>query len=371
MARSKSQLDKVSNPLQLGGIRTATMDYPETNGGPGCRVALFDSGAGLRFTVALGRGGDIVDAAYNNTALAYLTPNGLIPATTGVQRDDDWLRAWPGGLLTTCGPETIGAPRVEEGKWVPQHGRYSSSPAALIEIKNPNPAASVGRSASDRMSLTMMIRDSRMFGPVFEVRRTISCTLGVPEIHLKDEVTNCGDTPVDHSWLYHINLGYPLLDKGAKLVYRGKAAALPFMPKAMSAAKLNRFKRITGAKADHAGSGEDCVFVDPPADRKGQVHVGLVNTKRRIGLELIYSKKQLPRFTNWQHFGPDGSYVTGLEPFYGALLGKDNDHSPLALTSLRPGQIRKYELTLRVLDGKSQTDALMKHDGPLVPVADL
>ncbi len=372
MSSSKTKTDKVENPLQLGGIRTGTLDYPQASGGRGCRVAWVDTGSGLRFTVALGRGGDIVEAKYNDVNLAYLTPNGLKPASGGVQREDDWLRAWAGGLLTTCGPETIGAARVEDGNKVPLHGRHSNTPAAIVGIENPG-LDSGGRAGrgKDEMSLVMVIRDSRMFGPVFEVRRTIRCRLGVPEIHLHDEVTNLGDTSVSHNWLYHVNLGYPLLDEGAKLVCRGKAAALPFTGKAESTAKLNRFKRIPGSCDRHVGAGEDCVFVDPPTDRKGLVHVGLVNAKRRIGLELVYPKKQLPRFCNWQHFGPSGGYVTALEPFYGSLLGKDNDPSKLAGTTLRPGQTRKYDLTIRVLDGKAQIDALMKYDGALVPVAGL
>lgn len=364
---------KYVHPLQLGGIRTGTLDYPEAGGGHpggGCRVALVDTGSGLRFTVALSRGGDIVDAAYNDTNLVYRTPNGLRPPSHGNNRDDDWLRAWPGGLLTTCGPETMGASRVEDGKRVPLHGRHSNTPAAVVGIENPD-LRTGGRTGRDTMSITMLIRESRMFGPVFEVRRTISCTLGVPEIHLHDEVTNLGDNVVDHNWLYHVNLGYPLVDEGARLIYRGKAAALPFTDQAVSATRINRFKRVSGPIDRHAGGGEDCVFVDPPADRKGKVHVGLVNPKRRIGLELEYSKKQLPRFVNWQHFGSSGSYVTGIEPFYGSLLGKDNDRSPLAGTTLKPGQCREYGLTIRVLDGKAQTDTLKKYDGKLVPVASL
>jgi Domain of unknown function (DUF4432) len=364
MPPSKTKARKYENPNQLGGIRTGTLDYPQAGGGPGSRVALIDTGSGLRFTVAMGRGGDIVDAAYNDTNLAYLTPNGLKPASHGVQRGDDWLRAWAGGLVTTCGPETIGTARIEDGKDVPLHGRHANTPAALIGIENPDPQR--GR---DEMSLTLVIRESRMFGSVLEVRRTIHCRLGVPEIHLHDEVTNLGDTAVSHNWLYHVNLGYPLLDEGARLVYRGKAAAFPFGEKAMSSAKINRFKRIPAPSARHAGGGEDCMFIDPPADRKGLVHVGLINSKRRLGLELVYPKKQLPRFVNWQHFGPTGSYVTGLEPFYGSLLGKDNDRNPLGKTRLKPGQCKKYDLTIRVLNGKAQTDALKKHDGGLVPVA--
>ncbi len=364
MARSKSREVRYEHPLQLGGIRTATLDYPEAGGGPGCRVAMVDTGSGLRFTIALGRGGDIVDAAYNNTNLAFRTPNGIRPPTHGNNRDDDWLRAWPGGLMTTCGPETMGAPRVEDGHWVPLHGRHSNTPASVTAIDNPDP-----HTGTDTMSISMVMRESRMFGPVFEVRRMIRCTLGVPEIYIRDEVINLGDTAVDHNWLYHVNLGYPLLDESAKLIYKGKAALYPFTDKAISAAKLNRFKRIPGAI--HTGAEEDCIFADPPADRKGKVHVGLVNPKRRIGLELEFVKKQLPRFVNWQHFSPSGSYVTGIEPFYGSLLGKDNDPGTLAGTTLKPGQCRKYDLVLRVLDGKAQCDSLMKHDGPLMPLASL
>jgi Domain of unknown function (DUF4432) len=369
MPQTKTKAIKYENALQLGGIRTGTLDDPEAGGGDGdrgCRVALFDTGSGLRFTVALGRGGDIVDAKYNDTNLAYLTPNGLAPTSHGVPRGDDWLRAWAGGLVTTCGPETIGTARIEDGKEVPLHGRYSNSPAAIIGIKNPSPQRGI-----NEMSLSMLIRDSRMFGPVFEVRRTISCTLGVPEIHLHDEVTNLGDTPVSHNWLYHVNLGYPLLDEGAKLIYQGNAAAFPFTNKAMSSAKINRFKRIPASRDRHTGAGEDCVFIDPPADRKGLVHVGLVNTKRRIGLELIYPKKQLPRLVNWQRFAPSGSYVTAIEPFYGSLLGKDNDPSQSARTTLRPGQRRSYGLTIRVLDGRAGIDSLKKYDGPLMPIPSL
>ncbi len=90
---------------QVGGIRTARYDWPEVGGSPGCRVALVDTGAGLRFTVALDRGGDIVEAFYQDTALAYLTPNGYQPPSHALQQvDDQWLSSWPGGLVTTCGP---------------------------------------------------------------------------------------------------------------------------------------------------------------------------------------------------------------------------------------------------------------------------
>ena len=124
---------------QVGGIRTATYDWPDAGGAPGCRVAMVDTGSGLRFTVALDRGGDIVEAFYQSCSLAYLTPNGYRPPRQPLHRDEDWLAAWPGGLLTSCGPRYIGPGREEDGLKLALHGQHSNTPAALLELKNPDP----------------------------------------------------------------------------------------------------------------------------------------------------------------------------------------------------------------------------------------
>src|SRR5262245_9221533 len=113
---------KFENPLQLGGIRTGLLDSPGAGGGWPTRVALFDTGAGLRFTVALDRGGDIVEASHNQFGLAYLTPNGLRPPSPAYHTGVEWLRGWAGGLVTTCGPEYMGGPRVEDGVQSSLHG---------------------------------------------------------------------------------------------------------------------------------------------------------------------------------------------------------------------------------------------------------
>jgi hypothetical protein len=118
---------KFENVLQLGGIRTGTPASPGAGGGCATRVALFDTGAGLRFTVALDRGGEIVDASFNRIALAYLTPNGLVPPSAAYHAGAEWLRGWAGGLVTTCGPEYMGGPREEDGVKTSLHGRYPLS----------------------------------------------------------------------------------------------------------------------------------------------------------------------------------------------------------------------------------------------------
>ena len=355
-------IEKFEHVHQIGGIKTATFDYPAPNGNHGCRVALVDTGSGLRFVVALDRGGDIVEAHYNQHSLCYLTPNGYKPPNHAYHHAEDWLTGWPGGLLTTCGPQHIGPPRTEDDLPVSLHGRFSNTPAAVEMVLNPDPHR--GRF---EMLIAMHVRDTRMYGPSIEVRRQIQCVLGKPEIHLYDQITNRDNQTVAHNWLYHVNLGYPLLDAGAKLVLKGKTRVWQPEGFAASAAKLNRLKTITGPLDTHRGGSSFVSLIEPLADRKGMVHVGLINPKLKLGIELEYPHADLPRLGNWQHLGPAGTYVTGIEPYFGSLVGKDNESVPGSRTWLEPGETRACRMTLRILDKPAQFAALRKHDGPLTP----
>ncbi len=61
---------KVESAAQLGGVQTGTLDYHQPNGGQSCRVVFVNTESGLRFTVALDRGGDIVEAFYERSIWA-------------------------------------------------------------------------------------------------------------------------------------------------------------------------------------------------------------------------------------------------------------------------------------------------------------
>ena len=362
-------VEKFENVHQVGGIRTARLDFPGLGGdAKGGRVALVDTGSGLRFTVALDRGGDIVDAFYNLHSLTYLTPNGLMAPSQAHNTGLDWLLGWAGGLVTTCGPQHIGGPRIEDGIQTSLHGRYSNLPAAVDSLVNPDPHA--GR---HEMSISLLVRDSRMFGPVIEVHRKIQCALGQSEITISDHVINRGNQRQPHNWLYHVNLGYPLLDEGARFIYRGPAEYWQAPPppgqtsvlRRISDAEMNRIKRAAGPLPEHVGAGERGLIIDVEPDRGGLCHAGLINERLELGLELEYPADALPRLANWQHFGPRGSYVAGVEPFSGSLMGKAVDKHPKAEPFLEPGETRSYRLTFRVLADPAAIERLAAFDGPV------
>lgn len=350
-------------PWQVGGIETGSLDHPQPMGGQSSRIARLDTGAGLRMTIALDRGGDIVSADHRGTNLAYLTPNGYKPANPAYHQAEEWLTGWPGGLLTGCGPEYMGGPRVEDGKTTSLHGRHSNTPAAVISVTQPEPR--LGRLG---MGLEMVVRDSRFYGPTFELRRQIVATLGVPGFILVDRITNLSDQPLAHNWLYHINLGYPLLEPGARFVYRGPAAI--WQPKKIAGNRrlLNALKKARPPQADRTGSTSDAILVEPDRpDEAGLNHVGLINPARKLGLMISYPLKELPRLCNWQHFGPAGAYVSGIEPYRGSLVGLEEDDHPRARQRLEPGEMRSYHLRFLILEGKAVKN-LEAFDGPLLPM---
>jgi hypothetical protein len=356
---------KFDHPLQVGGIRTGTIDYPEAGGHPvaGCRVAWVDTGSGLRFTVALDRGGDLVEAHYKQHNLVYLSPNGYQPPNPAHHQEDRWLRGWSGGLLTSCGPLYIGAPRWENEDRVSLHGHHSNSPAAIRMIENPDP-----RFDRFDMALCLSIRDSRMFGPIVETHREIRCTLGEPIITLRDRVINRSDRAVPHNWLYHINFGYPLLNEGTKLIFKGRTRLMNSDPPTVDPESLQGYKSVPLNVPWHLGEDQQVLLVEPPGESDGHTRVGLVNPRLELGVRVEYPTTSLPRLANWQHFGPHGTYVTGIEPYRGSLPGRESDPEPgLADSWLQPGESVRYELSLTVLEGTEACKSLIQADGPLTP----
>lgn len=340
---------KIGNVQQLGGIETAVLD----NGpGRGSRVAWVNTGSPLRFRVAIDRGLDIVDAFYNQHSLAWLSHGGLTVPRPDASRGVEWLYSFPGGLMTTCGLSHMGRAEADEAGERGLHGRYSNLPAELLAVRQPElgvvNSREVARGQNREMSITGLVRESRVFGPNFELRRTISCRLGEAAIRVSDTVTNRGNTPQPHMILYHCNFGWPLVDAGTEIVYQGvcESRGLPMDDELFNA--RHNYRKCAGVLEKHRAGGEACGFIQVRPERSGVCRVGLVNRKLGLAVELRYNKKQLPWLANWQHFGP-GEYVTGLEPGTNPPVGQAGAREMNELIMLEPGEERKYELEFQVM----------------------
>lgn len=364
MTFNAAQPDKsyFANTHQVGGIRTGTLDYPDTSGRTGSRVAFFNTGGGLRFTVALDRGADVVEAMYNQYSLAYLSPNGYKPPEHAYQRGSEWLASWSAGLITTCGPVSIGNAQGKIPGQEGVHGRFSNTPASIEAVSNADPA----RNKLD-MSLAVVVSEARMFGPHVEIRRVYHCTLGSNVLRIHDTVSNLGNETMPHHYLYHCNFGYPLLGPGTRVIAKGKAFrnwARPgegFMDP--ESKWMKQIKTISEPLDTHKGSGEHGMVLQPTADADGMCHVGLYNPSLKLAVEMIYPQKDLPNLANWQHLGPGGSYVTGIEPHYGALVARDD--ADYTRTKLEPGESREYDFSMQVREGEEAVAFADEYDGEI------
>jgi hypothetical protein len=340
----------VINPSQLGGVETSVLD----NGpGRGTRIAWVNTGGGLRYKVVIDRGLDIADAEFLGQSITWHSLVGVTAPSFAYHQGLDWLRSFPGGLVTSCGPCNTGAPCIDGNEVLGLHGTHSNTAAIVESILSPDL-----RRGRYEMAITGLVRTAKVFNPNVELRRTIRSPLGSAVIEIQDHFINCGNEIVPHAWLLHINFGFPLLEPGASTYcYKGKIT-----PRAdsMEWYKRKDFRRAPAPQKAHCGTGEDCTYVEPKADSGGMATVGVVNEKRKFGVKIEYNTKQFPRLVNWQHWGPGGSYVGALEPMNGGVEGRPVDRQRGWLDRLKPGETREYFCRITVTNDEKDLKALLK-----------
>jgi len=341
--------NKFINPAQIGGIESYTL---EDGAGRGVRALCVNTGAGLRYRVLVDRGLDIDQAFHHQHSLAFLTYKGVTRPSRGLDSGYRWLRGFPGGLLTSCGPFNIGDPTNDQGDELGQHGEHSNTAASLESVIQPDPQR--GR---DQMSVSGTIRYGAFYGPCLELRRTIRSRLGQNRIDFVDEFNNVGNTVVSHAWLLHINFGYPLVDEGAELCYaESKLEPMDNEQSLRFFAKGRNYKRLGGPAAE--GKGQSVVaYIHPKAARDGAATVGIINRKLNLGVAIHYNTKEFGRCGNWQSL-QSREYVTALEPMTGKVTGTHLDRAEGLVLSLQPGERRGYHYSIEVASDKPAIEAL-------------
>ena len=186
---------------QVGGVRLGELgDGAER----GVRVADFRTGSGFDFTVHLDRGLDIGAAHYRDVALAWRSPAPVVHPGLYEPAGLGWLRGFSGGLMTTCGLTTYGAPSVDQGQELGLHGRASYIPATHVAY---------GGDVARRRVRDVGERRAARGRPVRRLPRASagasSARLGEARLTIEDSVTNEGYRSSPHMLLYHCNFRLP------------------------------------------------------------------------------------------------------------------------------------------------------------------
>ncbi|MEQ8336973.1 MAG: aldose 1-epimerase family protein [Cyclobacteriaceae bacterium] len=334
-------VDKIGNTAQVGGIETSVVD---NGAGRNTRIAWINTGTGLRYKVVIDRGMDIVDAFYNQHSLAWLSHGGVMSPESYAQTGFDWLKTFSGGLMTTCGLTHVGGPEQDEFGQRGLHDQVSNIPARVDSVIQPDLIA-----GDLNMSISGTIRQTQVFGNRLDLKRKISGSLGSSVIKVEDEIINAGNEQIPHMILYHLNFGWPLIDEGARLLWNGNCNSRGGEMDDQLFGKGKDFKTCKPPLKEHSGTGEACGFVDVKPDKNGIVHCGIHNDKIGLALVIRFRKEQMPWLTNWQHWGRK-EYVTALEPGTHPPIGQSAARAEKSLIFLEPGESRKYDLELEVMD---------------------
>ena len=227
------------------------------------------------------------------------------------------------------------------------HGRVATVPARLTGYGE--------RWEEDRCTLWCegIVQQSAVFGEDLHLHRRIEADVGGDEIRIRDRVVNHGFYETPHMLLYHLNVGYPVLDEGSRFL-----APIADVVAASHAGDAYRRQgvgyRVMPAPRD--GFAEQVWEHDLAADAEGRVPYAVVNDALGFGLAVDVLKAQLPTFTEWQHFQA-GAYALGIEPGTHHLPGRAFAHERGEMIRLLHGEERRYDLTLRVLDGAERVAA--------------
>lgn len=212
-------LRRTGDVAAAGGVRQVVLD---DGPGRGIRVLEFRTAAGLAFDILVDRAMDIGPAAYRGASFGWHSPTGLRHPGMHENADDDglgWLRSFS-GLLVTAGPDhTLFGAEVDASHYhyPPRrvvrhglHGRIANLPARLLGY---------GERWDDERCVLWAegeTTQAAVFGEHLTLRRRVEADLDGTEIRLLDTVRNAGFDPTPHMYLYHINIGWPLLDEGTR-----------------------------------------------------------------------------------------------------------------------------------------------------------
>jgi len=316
---------RVANLDQLAPVVQST-----TATGPGRGMRAIDASVvdGLSIRVLPDRGFDVGAAWFAGRPLAWLSELGERPPLASLD-GAAWIEAFGGGLVTTCGLRNVGAPSEGHGL----HGAFSHQRARDVRIRR----RVVGDCPVVVLSAT--IDEPGEDGALLRIQRRITLTGGRGTLEVHDVTTNLGPRAEPAPLLYHVNLGYPLLDDRGVFDVPGSLA----VPRdAVSAAQTDLIDGMAGPATGTVEAVFERLLDDRPRQRA-------VLSSRHAGLELTVSwrRAELPRFHQW--IRRDGTwYVLGLEPSNCSVLGRAHDRAAGQLPLLGPGERRTTRIRIDV-----------------------
>ena len=320
--RREDLLRRVGRLEQVAGVRLVTLSDGAERG---VRVLEFRTGTGFVFDVVVDRAFDVGRCEISGRPLGWLSGVGVAGPWYYEPEGLGFFRNFGGGLLTTCGLEHtlfMAEDTAEHYHYPPKktetfglHGRVSNRPARLVG-----------------------------YGEHLLLRRRIEVKVGESRLKIYDEVENVGYARTPHMYLYHVNVGFPIVDEGSELLAPAMSVAARGDYPAEGYNKLH---------APEAGYVEQVFEHELASESDGTVPVAVVNREAGLGLYQLYDREQFPHHFVWRMLG-EGTYVVGIEPSTNRTAGRLDARKRGELIELEAGEKRSYDIELGGLQGEGE-----------------
>ncbi len=240
-------------------------------------------------------------------------------------------------LMVRCGLESNGAPDFEETGRLkyPLHGRIANRPAHKVVV--------VADGDAGQIAVTGEVEEARFHFTKFRLVSTVSTRAGEAALTIRDEVINLSGSPAEFQMLYHVNIGQPPLDPGARFV----APVRRVVPRDARAAEgILTWDRYPG---EIAGYREQVYYMKLHTDPDGKTRTMLRDSRGTRGISILFNTQQLPCYTLWKNTttSPDG-YVTGLEPGTNFPNPRTFEGRKGRVVKLEPGARTQFEICMQM-----------------------
>lgn len=341
-------LKHIGDMSQVAGTKRYTFSEGKAKGMDAVDIR---TGGGLSFTVLPGCGMGIAWAEYKGVPFSYIAKTGIVSARHFEPEGMGWLRTFLGGLLTTCGLSNVGAPCEEDHPVLGRqhfglHGRISNTEASQVCINEKWQGDELLLSVSGHM------RESVLHGENLSLHRTIKTSLGAKSLHIQDVVENEGLQDQPLMLLYHINIGWPIIDKDSRFICNSSNVVAVGL---RSKEKIGQHQHIQAPKN---GEPEHLFFHDFKADGEGMTGCAIINPELELGVYLRYRRDQLSCFSQWKMMA-ESEYVVGMEPGNCNPVGRVKARKNGSLQILKPGERKETSLEIGILDSAEEINGFI------------
>ena len=296
---------KVCNLMQLASLRR----YVLTDGAErGIEVIDCDTGK-IRFLLNVSKALDIMQLYHEGQNVSFISRNGF------TAREIPFEKRFEGGMLYTVGIDWAG-----EKAGCDLHGTFHNIPARVISAV----------CDENGIEVRAEIRDTALFGKNLVMRRTIRADIGGETVSLHDELSNENYRDEEYCLLYHVNVGYPMLDACSTVEADIKYAE----PRTKWAAENKETMFVMQEPEDNREETCYCLHLNTPCVKVKNPAIGKT-------LSLRYSLDTLPQFVEWKSMA-SGDYVLGIEPTTTML------DEAFHTTTLPAGETVKFDVSVTV-----------------------